>query len=187
MTTTVQKKLQTYFNSLLNCAATDAKCLAAIPISDVLDASNNLVGQGPSIDESAVTSEPLRPVHDGVLIPNAELLVVTTPQQAAAEVAERAGAISLQTRQRLVGVVENMSGFVCPKCNGESQIFKPSTGGAKKLAEEMDVELLGCVPLDPRIGKSADYGVSFLDEYPDSPASTAYLDIIDSESAALLL
>ena len=75
-----------------------------------------------------------------------------------------------------------MSGFVCPKCNGESQIFKPSTGGAKKLAEEMDVELLGCVPLDPRIGKSADYGVSFLDEYPDSPASTAYLDIIDSES-----
>jgi hypothetical protein len=45
----------------------------------------------------------------------------------------------------------------------------------------MGVEMLGAVPLDPRIGKSADYGVSFLDEYPDSPATTAYLDIIDRE------
>ena len=45
----------------------------------------------------------------------------------------------------------------------------------------MNVEFLGAVPLDPRIGKSADYGVSFLDEYPDSPASIAYLDIIDSK------
>ncbi|KAI3619590.1 cytosolic fe-s cluster assembling factor nbp35 [Moniliophthora roreri] len=59
------------------------------------------------------------------------------------------------------------------------KIFKPSTGGGKRLAEETGIELLGCVPLDPRIGKSADYGVSFLDEYPDSPATTAYLDIID--------
>ena len=46
------------------------------------------------------------------------------------------------------------------------------------MAEEMGVELLGSVPLDPRIGKSADFGLSFLDEYPDSPATTAYLDII---------
>ena len=74
-----------------------------------------------------------------------------------------------------------MSGFVCPSCKGESQIFKPSTGGGRRLAQDMNVPFLGAVPLDPRIGKSADYGVSFLDEYPDSPASIAYLDIIDSE------
>lgn len=74
-----------------------------------------------------------------------------------------------------------MSGFVCPGCKTQSQIFKPSTGGAKRLAEETGIELLGSVPLDPRIGKSADFGISFLDEYPDSPASTAYLDIIDSK------
>ncbi|KAJ7890665.1 P-loop containing nucleoside triphosphate hydrolase protein [Mycena olivaceomarginata] len=80
---------------------------------------------------------------------------------------------------RILGLVENMSGFVCPGCKTESKIFKPTTGGGKKLAEEMGIELLGSVPLDPRIGKSADYGVSFLDEYPDSPASIAYLDIID--------
>ena len=113
-------------------------------------------------------------------------VVVTTPQEVALQDVRREIDFCRKVGIRILGVVENMSGFVCPKCNGESQIFKPSTGGAKKLAEEMDVELLGCVPLDPRIGKSADYGVSFLDEYPDSPASTAYLDIIDSESTALL-
>ena len=53
--------------------------------------------------------------------------------------------------------------------------------GGRRLAEEMKVPFLGAVPLDPRIGKSADYGVSFLDEYPDSPATAAYLDIIDSK------
>ncbi|KAI0821565.1 P-loop containing nucleoside triphosphate hydrolase protein [Irpex lacteus] len=81
---------------------------------------------------------------------------------------------------KVLGLVENMSGFVCPNCKGESQIFKPSTGGGRRLAQDMNVPFLGAVPLDPRIGKSADYGVSFLDEYPDSPATTAYLDIIDS-------
>jgi Flp pilus assembly CpaE family ATPase len=76
---------------------------------------------------------------------------------------------------------------VCPGCKTESQIFKPSTGGAKRLAAEMGIEMLGTIPLDPRIGKSADYGVSFLDEYPDSPASKAYLDIIESEFLTSLL
>ncbi|KAH9995472.1 P-loop containing nucleoside triphosphate hydrolase protein [Russula vinacea] len=66
---------------------------------------------------------------------------------------------------RILGLVENMAGFVCPNCKTESQIFLPSTGGAARLAKETGVELL-------------DYGVSFLDEYPDSPATSAYLDII---------
>ncbi|KAH9915233.1 P-loop containing nucleoside triphosphate hydrolase protein [Fomitopsis serialis] len=70
----------------------------------------------------------------------------------------------------VIGLVENMSGFVCPSCKNESQIFKPSTGGGRRLAQDMGVDFLGA---------SADYGVSFLDEYPDSPASIAYLDIID--------
>ncbi|KZV65427.1 alpha beta-hydrolase [Peniophora sp. CONT] len=68
LTTDVQKELQSYFNSLLSCSSTDTACLAKISLSDVLDASDNLVGQGPSIDESAVASQPLRPVHDGKLI-----------------------------------------------------------------------------------------------------------------------
>lgn len=106
-------------------------------------------------------------------------IVITTPQEVALQDVRREIDFCRKVGVRVLGVVENMSGFVCPNCKEKSQIFKPSTGGAKRLAEEMNVELLGAVPLDPRIGKSADYGVSFLDEYPDSPATTAYLDIIE--------
>lgn len=105
-------------------------------------------------------------------------VVITTPQEVSLQDVRREINFCHKVGIRVLGVVENMAGFVCPNCKGESQIFKPSTGGAKRMAEEMGVELLGSVPLDPRIGKSADFGLSFLDEYPDSPATTAYLDII---------
>jgi len=114
-------------------------------------------------------------------------VLITTPQEVALQDVRREIDFCKKVGIRVLGLVENMSGFVCPGCKTESQIFKPSTGGAKRLAEDMGIEMLGAVPLDPRIGKSADYGVSFLDEYPDSPASTAYLDIIDSKSSAAFL
>jgi nitrogenase subunit NifH len=72
-----------------------------------------------------------------------------------------------------------MSGFVCPKCKTESQIFPPSTGGAEKMAAELSLSFLGKLPLDPRIGQCCDEGKSFLSEVPDSPAAKAYADIID--------
>ncbi|KAF8734724.1 hypothetical protein AX14_003023 [Amanita brunnescens Koide BX004] len=106
-------------------------------------------------------------------------ILVTTPQEVALQDVRREISFCRKVGIRILGLVENMSGFVCPSCKTESQIFKPSTGGAKALAEETGVELLGAVPLDPRIGKSADFGVSFIDEYPDSPATTAYLSIIE--------
>ncbi|KIY52852.1 P-loop containing nucleoside triphosphate hydrolase protein [Fistulina hepatica ATCC 64428] len=106
-------------------------------------------------------------------------VLVTTPQEVALQDVRREINFCRKVGIRILGLVENMSGFVCPNCKGESQIFKPTTGGAQRLAEETRVELLGRIPLDPRIGKSGDYGVSFLEEYPDSPATTAYLDIID--------
>ncbi|KAF9005925.1 cytosolic Fe-S cluster assembling factor NBP35, partial [Cyathus striatus] len=106
-------------------------------------------------------------------------VLITTPQEVALQDVRREIDFCRKVGVRIIGLVENMAGFVCPNCKNKSQIFKPTTGGAKKLAEETGVELLGSVPLDPRIGKSADYGVSFLDEYPDSPASTAYLEIIE--------
>ena len=73
-----------------------------------------------------------------------------------------------------------MTGFVCPNCKGESQIFKPTTGGGEALCKELGIKYLGSVPLDPRIGKSCDQGKSFFDEYADSPAATAILDVVDS-------
>ena len=102
------------------------------------------------------------------LIPGAEILVVTTPQLAAAEVAERAGAIALQTRQRIVGVVENMVDGPVIKMFGE--------GGGRKVAESLsravgaDVPLLGQVPLDPELVAAGDSGVPLVLSAPDSAA-----------------
>lgn len=106
-------------------------------------------------------------------------VLITTPQEVSLQDVRREIDFCRKVGVPIIGLVENMAGFVCPGCGNESKIFKPSTGGAKRLAEETGVRFLGSVPLDPRIGRSADEGVSFLDEYPDSPATTAYLDIID--------
>eukprot|EP01112_Ceratiomyxa_fruticulosa_P002455 TRINITY_DN1256_c0_g1_i1.p1 TRINITY_DN1256_c0_g1~~TRINITY_DN1256_c0_g1_i1.p1 ORF type:complete len:320 (-),score=64.71 TRINITY_DN1256_c0_g1_i1:87-1046(-) len=74
----------------------------------------------------------------------------------------------------VIGVVENMSGFVCPKCNKESQIFTPSTGGAEKMSQEMSVPFLGKIPLDPLIARSCDEGKSYLESFPDSQATKQF-------------
>lgn len=109
-------------------------------------------------------------------------VVVTTPQEVALQDVRKEIDFCRKVGVPIIGLIENMSGFVCPSCGGESDIFIPSTGGADALALEMGIEVLGKVPLDPRIGKSCDYGVSFLEEYPESPASVAYLNIVDRAS-----
>ncbi|MEO7060787.1 MAG: P-loop NTPase [Lapillicoccus sp.] len=110
------------------------------------------------------------------LIPTAEILVVTTPQQAAAEVAERAGAIALQTHQRIVGVVENMSWLELPD-GSRHEIF--GSGGGRAVAESLtrsvgaDVPLLGQIPLDTRLREGGDSGMPVVLSDPDSPAAVA--------------
>ncbi|MCP2165580.1 Mrp/NBP35 family ATP-binding protein [Goodfellowiella coeruleoviolacea] len=114
------------------------------------------------------------------LIPNAEILVVTTPQQAAAEVAERAGAIALQTRQRVVGVVENMSWLEMPD-GTRMEIF--GSGGGQTVADSLttivgsDVPLLGQVPLDTRLREAGDAGTPLVVADPDAPASAVLTSI----------
>ncbi len=116
------------------------------------------------------------------LIPGAEILVVTTPQQAAAEVAERAGAIALQTRQRLVGVVENMSWLELP--DGTRMDVFGSGGGAAVAASlskavGADVPLLGQIPLETRVREAGDAGVPIVLSEPDSPAAVALRAVAD--------
>ncbi|HEU5109861.1 MAG TPA: Mrp/NBP35 family ATP-binding protein [Micromonosporaceae bacterium] len=114
------------------------------------------------------------------LLPNAEILVVTTPQQAAAEVAERAGAIALQTRQRLAGVIENMSWLELPD-GTRMDVF--GTGGGAAVAESLtralgaEVPMLGQVPLDPRLRESGDSGVPLVLSEPDAPAAVVLREI----------
>ncbi|GAB7146435.1 Mrp/NBP35 family ATP-binding protein [Mycobacterium riyadhense] len=120
------------------------------------------------------------------LIPNAEILVVTTPQLAAAEVAERAGSIALQTRQRIVGVVENMSGLMLPD-GTTMQVF--GEGGGQQVAERLsravgaDVPLLGQIPLDPALVSAGDSGTPLVLSAPDSAVGKELLSIADSLSS----
>jgi ATP-binding protein involved in chromosome partitioning len=120
------------------------------------------------------------------LIPGADILVVTTPQLAAAEVAERAGAIALQTKQRIAGVVENMSGLSLPD-GTTMQIF--GEGGGRQVAESLsravgaDVPLLGQVPLDPALVTAGDAGVPLVLSAPDSAAGKELRKIADALSS----
>jgi ATP-binding protein involved in chromosome partitioning len=110
------------------------------------------------------------------LIPNAEILVVTTPQQAAAEVAERAGSIALQTHQRIVGVIENMSWLELPD-GSRQEIF--GSGGGQAVAESLtravgaEVPLLGQIPLDTNLREGADQGTPVVLRNPESPSAVS--------------
>jgi ATP-binding protein involved in chromosome partitioning len=116
------------------------------------------------------------------LVPNAELLVVTTPQTAAAEVAERAGSIALQTRQRIAGVVENMSWMELPD-GTRMEVF--GSGGGQAVADSLSralgapVPLLGQVPLETRLRECGDGGTPIVLAEPESPAATTLRRIAD--------
>jgi ATP-binding protein involved in chromosome partitioning len=116
------------------------------------------------------------------LVPNAELLVVTTPQMAAAEVAERAGSIALQTRQRLAGVVENMSWMELPD-GTRMEVF--GAGGGQTVADSLTrtlgapVPLLGQVPLETRLRECGDSGTPIVLAEPESPAAVALRGVAD--------
>lgn len=110
------------------------------------------------------------------LVPNAEILVVTTPQAAAAEVAERAGSISLQTHQKIAGVIENMAAMVMPD-SSLMEVF--GSGGGEQVAQRLStltgttVPLLGSVPLDPALREGGDSGTPIAISAPDSPTGAA--------------
>ncbi len=115
------------------------------------------------------------------LVPNAELVVVTTPQQAAAEVAERAGTIALQTHQRIAGVIENMSWLPCPHCGEHVDVF--GSGGGQQVADGLStslgaaVPLLGQIPLDLRLREGGDQGRPLVIDDPTAPASVALINV----------
>ena len=115
-------------------------------------------------------------------MPNAEILVVTTPQLAAAEVAERAGAIATQTHQQVVGVIENMSWLELPD-GSRMEIF--GSGGGEAVSDALTktlgarVPLLGQIPLDTRLREAGDAGAPIVLAEPDSPAAQALEKIAD--------
>ncbi|TLM85567.1 Mrp/NBP35 family ATP-binding protein [Pseudarthrobacter sp. NamE2] len=121
------------------------------------------------------------------LLPRAEILVVTTPQAAAADVAERAGAIATQTGQKVAGVIENMSYLEMPD-GGRMELF--GSGGGAVLTERLtatvgtDVPLLGQIPLDIQLREGGDTGVPIVVGQPGTPAAAALSGIAGKLAAA---
>ena len=113
----------------------------------------------------------------GQMIPNSELIVVTTPQIAAAEVAERAGRIGHQLKQRISGVIENMSDFPCPHCGDPIDLF--GSGGGEATAKALaqltgtDVPLMAKIPFDVKLREGGDTSIPLVLSDPDRPASIA--------------
>jgi ATP-binding protein involved in chromosome partitioning len=104
-------------------------------------------------------------------LPGASMLVVTTPQEAARKVAERAGKMAERTNLRPIGVIENMSWFVCPHCGEPTPIF--GQGGGNEAAETLGVPLFAQVPLEPALREGGDDGAPIVVTDPDSPAGEA--------------
>jgi ATP-binding protein involved in chromosome partitioning len=104
------------------------------------------------------------------------VVIVTTPSEVSQIVVKKAVTFARQLNVPVIGIIENMSGFVCPKCGTEINIFK--VGGGQKIAEDLSAPFLGSIPLDPEICKDSDNGVPFITEHADSPATTAFTEIV---------
>jgi ATP-binding protein involved in chromosome partitioning len=118
------------------------------------------------------------------LVPGAELVIVTTPQLAAAEVAQRAGTLVTQTHQRVIGVIENMSYLLCPHCGEPMDVF--GAGGGEQVAMALtkltgvEVPLLGQIPIDVRLREGGDSGTPLVLSDPEAPASAQLIKIAES-------
>jgi ATP-binding protein involved in chromosome partitioning len=111
------------------------------------------------------------------LIPEMDgTIIVTIPSEVSEEVVKKAVSFSRQMGIHVIGVVENMSGFTCPKCGEKINIL--GAGGGKRIAEELNVPFLGQIPIDPKICEEADKGISFMKDNVDSPAAKAFREIV---------
>jgi ATP-binding protein involved in chromosome partitioning len=105
------------------------------------------------------------------MLPQASVVIVTTPQEAARTVAQRAGVLAARADLRVAGVIENMASFVCPCCGEETEIF--GAGGGEQLAHALDAPLIARIPLAVSLRAGGDQGVPLVLSDPDSPAGVA--------------
>jgi ATP-binding protein involved in chromosome partitioning len=118
--------------------------------------------------------EPLSVIQ---LIPEMDgVVIVTIPSEVSQIVVKKAVTFARKLGAPIIGIIENMSGFVCPKCGTEVNIFR--SGGGRKIAEDLSVPFLGSIPLDPEICRDSDNGVPFITEHADSPATKAFAEIV---------
>jgi ATP-binding protein involved in chromosome partitioning len=123
----------------------------------------------PGTGDEPLTIAQFLPEMDGVI-------VVTMPSELSSAIVKKAITFAHRLNMPIIGVVENMSGFVCPHCGTKTEIFK--SGGGRKMAEESSVAFLGSIPIDPKVGEDADKGKPFIIAHEDSVASQAFLEIV---------
>jgi len=110
------------------------------------------------------------------LIPDVHIIIVTTPQEVALMDSRKTLKMSLIMNKDVLGIIENMSGYVCPECGHKSDLF--GKGGGEKAAKDFQIPLLGQIPLDPNITVTSDSGVPFVIKYQDSPAASAFTESV---------
>lgn len=111
-------------------------------------------------------------------IPDAHAVIVTTPQEIALADVRKSINFCRKVDMPILGLVENMSGFICPHCNTEIPLL--GRGGGARTAERMKIHLLGCLPFDPRVVEAADAGKSLVD-HPDGSPFLRALDRLTAE------
>ncbi|CAG7833630.1 unnamed protein product [Allacma fusca] len=104
-------------------------------------------------------------------------IIVTTPQDVALLDVRKEIDFCRKTKIPIVGVVENMSVFICPKCSHQVELFPKTSGGGEGLAKECDIPFLGRIPIDPNLAKTCDEGINFITSYPDSPTTVFMIDL----------
>lgn len=129
-----------------------------------------LIDLPPGTGDEPLSIMQLIPEMDGVVI-------VTIASEVSQIVVKKAVTFSRKLGIPVIGVIENMSGFVCPKCGAEIDIFK--VGGGKKIAEDLSVPFLGRIPIDPEICRDSDNGIPFITEHVNSPATKAFMEIVE--------
>jgi len=130
----------------------------------------------PGTGDEPLSIAQLLPDIDGVII-------VTMPSELSRVVVKKAITFAERLGMPIIGIVENMSGFICPHCGEKIDIFQ--SGGGKKLAEETGVPFLGSIPIDPKVSMDSDKGSPFVTDKVESPATKAFIEIVQKVEAYL--
>ncbi len=123
----------------------------------------------PGTGDEPLSIAQLLPELDGVVI-------VTMPTGLSSSVVKKAITFAERLNMPIIGVIENMSGFVCPHCGQKTEIF--GSGGGEKMSGEVGVPFLGSIPIDPKIGVDSDKGHPFVIAHKDSVATKAFMEIV---------
>ncbi len=128
-----------------------------------------LIDLPPGTGDEPLSVMQLLPEMDGVVI-------VTISSEVSQDVVKKAVTFARQLNIPVIGIIENMSGFICPSCGTEIDIFK--VGGGQKISKDLDVPFLGRIPIDPKICEDSDKGLPFIIEHSDSLAAKAFVGIV---------